>query len=87
MATLDNANPTVLSAADLPTRQKRALLRQGPDSKYTNLILERPAYLSQAFGLGEALPSDESSADPIDEQEIFGTLRYPSREHNSGHEG
>lgn len=73
MATLDNANPTVLSAADLPTRQKRAVLRQGPDSKYSDVIFERPTYLSQAFGLGEAFPSDESAADPIDEQEIYGT--------------
>jgi len=75
MATLDNANPTVLSAADLPTRQqKRTLLHLGPESKYSDVVTERPMYISQAFGLDQTLQNDDSAADPIDEQEIYDLI-------------
>ncbi|KAJ3471674.1 hypothetical protein MRS44_001773 [Fusarium solani] len=49
MATLDNANPTILSASQLPTRQKKAEPRRGPESKYDELIFAKPSYLSSPF--------------------------------------
>lgn len=76
---LDNANPTIISASQLPTRQKRAVARQGPDSKYSDVIFQRPSYLSSPFCVDEASwPSfdaqdDGFATDPIDEQEIYGT--------------
>lgn len=78
-ALLDNANPTILSAEQLPTRQSKAATRQGPDTRYDALLLQRPSYLSVPFcdasdgwlrgGLSDRL----CDADPIDEQEIYGT--------------
>lgn len=79
-AALDNANPTILSASQLPTRQKRVVARQGPDSKYSDIIFERPSYLSKPFCLDEtSWPSfggqdEQFASDPIDEQEIYGTF-------------
>jgi hypothetical protein len=79
-AALDNANPTILNASQLPTRQLRTVERQGPDSKYSDLIFARPSYLSKPFcddGGAAAWPeiraqNDPFAADPIDEQEIYG---------------
>lgn len=79
MATLDNANPTVLSASQLPTRQKRMAPRKGPDSKYADIILSKPSYLSRPFYEDAAAwpratenGRDEFAPEPIDEQEIYG---------------
>jgi metal-sulfur cluster biosynthetic enzyme len=79
-AALENANPTVLSASQLPTRQTRIGPRKGPDSKYSDLILSRPSYLSHSFSADEALwpggeLADEAFAtEPIDEQEIYDLI-------------
>lgn len=75
---LDNANPTILSASQLPTRQKKAAPRKGPDTKFDD-ALSRPAYLSRPFcdvdvpwARGDV--GDDGFADEaIDEQEIYGT--------------
>ncbi|ETS00558.1 MIP18 family protein [Trichoderma ghanense] len=48
-AALDNANPTILSASQLPTRQKRSAPRNGPDCRYSDLIFAKPSYLSRPF--------------------------------------
>ncbi|EQK98925.1 hypothetical protein G6O67_007582 [Ophiocordyceps sinensis] len=79
-ALLDNANPTILSAEQLPTRQSKAATRQGPDTRYDALLLQRPSYLSGPFcdasdgwlrgGLSDRL----CDADPIDEQEIYDLI-------------
>lgn len=79
MATLDNANPTILSASQLPTRQKKAEPRRGPESKYDELIFAKPSYLSSPF-CGQGLATwprgndwqDEFTPEAIDEQEIYG---------------
>ncbi|KAF4124904.1 protein of unknown function DUF59 [Geosmithia morbida] len=87
MATLDNANPTILSASQLPTRGKRIVARHGPESKYTDAILQKPSYLSSPFyftsssddreswpswpGSGSSDDQVGSGLDPIDEQEIY----------------
>ncbi|KAF4490275.1 FAM96B [Fusarium agapanthi] len=80
MATLDNANPTILSASQLPTRQKKAEPRRGPDCKYDDIIFAKPSYLSGPFGRGPAAwPrmndwQDEFSFEAIDEQEIYDLI-------------
>lgn len=79
MASLDNANPTILSASQLPTRQKKAESRKGPESRYNDLILAKPSYLSWPF-FGQGVSSwprgieshDEFDDEAIDEQEIYG---------------
>jgi hypothetical protein len=79
----DNANPTIISAEQLPTRQKRVATRYGPDSKYSDIIFERPSYLSRPFCVDDAAwpsPSRDDDAfatEPIDEQEIYGTRHAP----------
>ncbi|KOS21495.1 MIP18 family protein [Escovopsis weberi] len=44
-----NANPTVLSASQLPTRQRRAAPRNGPDCRYADIISQRPSFMSRPF--------------------------------------
>jgi hypothetical protein len=81
-AALDNANPTILSASQLPTRHaKRSTPRNGPDCKYSDLIFSRPSYLARPFcedDSATAWPRGEDEAwgdaEPIDEQEIYGTF-------------
>ncbi|GJN75964.1 FAM96B protein [Purpureocillium lilacinum] len=76
---LDNANPTILSASQLPTRQKKAAPRKGPDTKFDD-ALSRPAYLSRPFcdvdvpwARGDV--GDDGFADEaIDEQEIYDLI-------------
>ncbi|KAM3515434.1 hypothetical protein MY11210_000996 [Beauveria gryllotalpidicola] len=86
-AALDNANPTVLNASELPTRKHKVGPRRGPDSKYTDIIFARPSYLSSPFcgddhGAAVAWPrggaddsfSDDATPEPIDEQEIYDLI-------------
>ena len=85
---LDNANPTVLSASQLPSRQKKAVARKGPDSKYTDVIFAKPSFLSRPFCDDDSfwprgdIGEEDYAAEPIDEQEIYGTcfppLPFPS---------
>lgn len=78
-AALDNANPTILSASQLPTRQQRIQPRKGPDSKYSDVIFSKPSYLSRPFCDADPLwpvsdsSDDDFSSEAIDEQEIYGT--------------
>lgn len=97
-AALDNANPTILSASQLPTRQKRSAPRNGPDCRYSDLIFAKPSYMSRPFlqdddiryqddtaaavawsrfGAGSGAAEDDLSAEPIDEQEIYGKTYEP----------
>lgn len=79
---MDNANPTILSASQLPTRHKRAAPRKGPDSKYADLIFSRPSYLDGPFCDDYESPSSDDDdntlePEPIDEQEIYGKYSMP----------
>ncbi|KAJ0336818.1 hypothetical protein COL922a_007508 [Colletotrichum nupharicola] len=78
---LDNANPTILSAAQMPTREtKRIAPRKGPDAKYNDVILAKPAYLSRPFCDDDSLwpdrdvVDDDFAEEPIDEQEIYDLI-------------
>ncbi|KAG5938288.1 hypothetical protein E4U59_003872 [Claviceps monticola] len=80
-AALDNANPTILSPSQLPTRHKTVSARNGPDNKYSNIIFSNPAYFSSPFsdkdltwpGCDNA-SDDLSAPEPIDEQEIYDLI-------------
>jgi hypothetical protein len=76
----DNANPTILTASQLPTRQQKTqqAAQNSFDAELIGSIACRPSYLSGPFCDVPWLDSDESSSDddladePIDEQEIYG---------------
>jgi hypothetical protein len=75
---MDNANPTVLSATDLPTRRGRngASSTKEPGSEIQELMEMKSHYLINMSDLSDpesGLDSDEDGAvEPIDEQEIYG---------------
>ncbi|KAK1595766.1 uncharacterized protein LY79DRAFT_588372 [Colletotrichum navitas] len=78
---LDNANPTILSAAQLPTRQnKRTAPKTGPEHMFDDIIYAKPWYLSQPFCDDESLwpeadaELDKWAPEPIDEQEIYDLI-------------
>ncbi|KAG7132325.1 MIP18 family protein like [Verticillium longisporum] len=79
---VDNANPTILTAAQLPTRQsKKNLTRKGPDNKYDGTILAKPDFLSRPFCDADDFlwpdrddANEEFTQEPIDEQEIYDLI-------------
>ncbi|EGY17286.1 MIP18 family protein like [Verticillium longisporum] len=79
---VDNANPTILTAAQLPTRQsKKNLARKGPDNKYDGIILAKPDFLSRPFCDADDFlwpdrddANEEFTQEPIDEQEIYDLI-------------
>ncbi|OAA40667.1 FAM96B-like protein [Metarhizium rileyi] len=89
-AALDNANPTILSASQLPTRQKKTAPRHGPDGKYSDIIFSKPSFLSQPSCDDDVVPWPQGCGDvgalsiitepdgfdpePIDEQEIYDLI-------------
>ncbi|KAG5990821.1 hypothetical protein E4U43_004184 [Claviceps pusilla] len=81
-AALDNANPTILSPSQLPTRHKTVSARAGPDSKYSEVIFSKPPYLSDPLsdnhdiwpGDGVIVGDGGSAPEPIDEQEIYDLI-------------
>lgn len=83
---LQNANPTILSLAQLPQRRRVVHEhRAGPESKYSDVIFGTQADRSSTLVSADVpwpSSSDASSDDgstftvePIDEQEIYGS--YP----------
>lgn len=80
-AALDNANPTILSASQLPTRHKKVAPRKGPDSKYSEIIFSKPSFFSSPLSGDDATwPGGDIRGDsglepePIDEQEIYDLI-------------
>ncbi|KAG6281512.1 hypothetical protein E4U46_000291 [Claviceps purpurea] len=80
-AALDNANPTILSPSQLPTRHKTVSARNGPDNKYSDIIFSKPAYFSSPFSDKDLTwpgcdngSDDPSAPEPIDEQEIYDLI-------------
>jgi len=77
----DNANPTILSASDLPSRRREAVAKKRTDGGtglFDNLV---PAYSYWNDPFEEPLSSssdseeDDDTVEVIDEQEIYGTPR------------
>ncbi|KAL8417824.1 hypothetical protein RB594_001448 [Gaeumannomyces avenae] len=85
----DNANPTILSVTQLPSRARHVSgVAGGPESRYDDLLASRPT--ASFWGFSDALSSDEGSdygAEPIDEQEIYdliSTISDPEHPHTLG---
>ncbi|KAH6656934.1 hypothetical protein BKA67DRAFT_532174 [Truncatella angustata] len=77
----DNANPTILTAAQLPTRQhqkRKKALRNDFDTGLMAEIIRKPSYLSGPFSDTPWSDEDETEDDftdePIDEQEIYDLI-------------
>lgn len=68
---LENANPTILSISQLPSRRRKGTAaRHGPDSKCDNIV-----YPKHPWPYGSGWSSDEDYDDaeePLDEQDIYG---------------
>jgi hypothetical protein len=78
---LDNANPTVLSASELPTRRPRR--DRDASSKVGGIraiLMANPSDSLDPFYLSDFsdTDSDDSTIQPIDEEEIYGTFPTPS---------
>ncbi|KAK3956011.1 hypothetical protein QBC32DRAFT_203863 [Pseudoneurospora amorphoporcata] len=85
---LDNANPTVLSVSQLPSRNlAKGHERRGPDSKYDHILFPKQWWAGSSLNNDPSVwTSDEDEDDdltlateePIDEQEIYGKNYAPS---------
>ncbi len=76
---LDNANPTILSVSELPThrQQRKARVDGSKKQDIQELLMAKPSYAMDPFYLSDFsdTESDDSSVEPIDEQEIYGEFR------------
>lgn len=73
---LDNANPTILSVSQLPSRSRKgAAPRHGPDAKCDSIV-----YPKHVWPYGSSSSSDEDedwAEEPMDAQDIYGEHRRP----------
>lgn len=81
-----NAAPTILNTSQLPTRQikRKTTSQKGASGSIGDIFSQRPQYLSSPFcdipWSDDTDGSDDYTAEPIDEQEIFGenSLIHPA---------
>lgn len=81
MADLENANPTILSVSQLPSRRhKGAAARHGPDARCDSIVYPRQPW---PYGSGSSEDEDEDGDEPMDEQDIYGKppASHSSRNH------
>lgn len=75
---LDNANPTILSVSDLPSHRRRRRDRDVSSKKQgvRDVLMAKPSYSLDPFYMSDFsdTDSDDSTVEPIDEQEIYGEL-------------
>ncbi|KAI4157869.1 MAG: hypothetical protein LQ342_007935 [Letrouitia transgressa] len=78
---LQNANPTIRSASDLPTRRGQKISKTANSRGKFGLldsVIPVSAYVRDPFNPSSGSGSDDSETDdevePIDEQEIYGTI-------------
>lgn len=72
---LENANPTILSVSELPSRrQKRQRKAHPTPGGIEEMFFGKPNYeLNPYYTLDYSdADSEDSNAEPIDEQEIYG---------------
>lgn len=76
MAEMQNANPTILNAADLPSRlrpvQTGKSVSYGPGIFTQNLPDSSDPFSTSPLSSSESESGDELMEEPIDEQEVFG---------------
>jgi hypothetical protein len=73
----DNANPTILSVSELPSHRAKRNRNQAPKKQsIADVLSAPPSYAMDPFYMSEfSEDSDDSSIEPIDEQEIYGKSR------------
>ncbi|KAK4241571.1 hypothetical protein C8A03DRAFT_12215 [Achaetomium macrosporum] len=83
---LENANPTILSVSQLPSRSRKGTaVRHGPDAKCDSIV-----YPKHSWPYGSSSSSDEEDDDgeePMDEQDIYdliSTISDPEHPHTLG---
>lgn len=73
---MDNANPTILSVNELPSRRRKAKagVVEPKDFGIQEIMMAKPSYAMDPFYLSDYsdTDSDDSSLEPIDEQEVYG---------------
>ncbi|KAL2063433.1 hypothetical protein VTL71DRAFT_5238 [Oculimacula yallundae] len=78
MAGLDNANPTILSESELSSHRQRRRNREDGSKKsgIRELLMAKPGYALDPFYMSDFsdTESDDSSVEPIDEQEIYDLI-------------
>jgi len=75
MTDKENANPTILNPSELPARRERRKGRGGSSKKLGihNVLMAKPSYSMDPFYMSDFsdTDSDDSTVEPIDEQEIY----------------
>ncbi|PMD20825.1 hypothetical protein NA56DRAFT_645982 [Hyaloscypha hepaticicola] len=72
---LDNANPIILSASELPSHRERRTKKEASSKQYVvRDLLTGPSYASDPFMADSDTDSDDSNVEPIDEQEIYDLI-------------
>lgn len=75
-----NANPTILSLSDLPSRRREINVKRRDDGG-TGLfdhLIPQYSYLNDPFELPSSpTDSDDDSVEDIDEQEVYGAFDRP----------
>ncbi len=72
----DNANPTILSVSELPAHRQRRKNKEDSSKEHVvrELLMAKPSYAMDPFYMSDFsdTDSDDSTVEPIDEQEIYG---------------
>lgn len=77
---MENSNPTILNASDLPTRLRPATSKKAGEhdgifaSALTSTRQPEDPFAAGYNSSSESESDDELMEEPIDEQEIFGKL-------------
>jgi hypothetical protein len=80
---LDNENPLILSASELPTRKQRRKNKKSSLKQHiVKDLLNARLCSADPFDMSDLSDSDsEDSVEPIDEMEIYGKLSPPEDFH------
>ena len=71
---LDNANPTILSVSQLPSRSRKgAAARRGPDSKCDGIVYPKHHWIYGSSSSSEE--DDDCGEEPVDAQDVYGKSR------------
>lgn len=77
-----NANPTILSLSDLPSRRRESNVKRRDDGG-TGLfdgLIPSYSYLNDPFEQPlSSSDSDDGSVEDIDEQEVYGAFQGPGK--------
>ncbi|PQE22991.1 putative FAM96B protein [Rutstroemia sp. NJR-2017a WRK4] len=75
---IQNANPTILSVSEIPRRRERRKVRDFSTKKQgiQSILMAKPSYAMDPFYMSDFsdAESDDSTVEPIDEQEIYDLI-------------